>query len=508
MPATTFKFMTPARLRLRRSAKRWTPHAYQRKALKFLLEHGAAGLFLDPGLGKTSIVAAAAKVLKNEGLLGGLLVLGPLRPIQEVWPEELDGWRDFHDLDYVVLHGDNKDADVAERHDIYLINFEGLKWLIDRGHLKRLLKKGWITRLVVDELSKMKHTDTQRFKKLRPYLGEFVSRWGLTGSPAANGLMNLFGQVYILDGGNAFGPYITYWRAEFFNSAGVINVQVQTPRGMITKSVVTGWAPKPGAEEAIYQRLRPLVLRMDADDYLRLPKVLNHTVSVTLPPKARKLYDQMEKELVIQLEQGIVTAANAATAIGKCAQIASGALYHHPYDPITGEPVKRGCELVHTAKLDALLDLIDELQGKPLWCAYEWVHERERICAALDAPGAPTPWIGGGTTGKRLTEIKDAWNAGELPYCFGQPQSVAHGLNFQKSHAAHVGYFTVPYDYELYDQFMRRLRRQGNQSEWMHVYHFVVKDTVDEDRVTAVRTKKRGQDALFRALQARLLPRK
>ncbi len=445
-------------------------------------------------------------MLKNEGMLGGALVLGPLRPIQDVWPEEIKEWSDFHGLTYCVLHGPKKDFNVQHRYDIYLLNFEGLKWLIDKGHLKTLLKRGWITRLVVDELSKLKHTDTQRFKLLKPYLGAFASRWGLTGSPAANGLMNLFGQVYVLDGGAAFGPYITYWRAAHFSPTGTATVQYRTPGGaMASKVVQIGWTLKPGAEQLIYAKLRPLVLRMDADDYLDLPKILPHVHKVKLPPAARKIYKQMEDDLVVQLEAGLITAANTATAIGKCRQIASGALYHHAFDPITGLPTKGGYSVIHDAKLDALEDLLEELQGTPIFCAYEWQHDIERIVARL-AP-EEVPYIGGGVSAKKLTDYKDRWNRNELPWLFGQPQSVAHGLNFQKGNAAHVGFFTLPWDFETYDQFIRRVRRQGNSSKWLHLHHWVVEDTVDEDVAFALKRKEKGQRALFDALKARLLSR-
>lgn len=478
-----------------RELPRWAPHAYQKKAVKFLLEHGGAGLFLDPGLGKTSITLAAISVLKREGLFNGALVLAPLRPAQQVWPEELQGWADFADLTYCVLHGPKKEELLQQRHDIYIINYEGLRWLVGSGALKTLLKKAWVDTLVVDELSKLKWMQTQRFKLIKPLLPKFQRRWGLTGSPAANSLMNLFGETYILDCGRAFGPYITYFKRQYFLSTGTTRVQTHN-RGM--QEVEIGWVPKPGAEEELYAKLRPTVLRMDADDYLTLPKLLPHYHKIDLPPAARKVYDEMEEELVALLDGNLVTAANTATAMGKCRQIASGALYLHKIDPITGAPAAGGWREVHAAKLDFLEDLLDELQGQPLWCGYEFQHDIERIVKRL---GKATPWIGGGVSSARAAELQRAWNANELPYLFANPQSVGHGLNLQKGNAAHVGFFTLPWDYELYDQFIRRLRRQGNAATTLHVHHIVARDTVEEYVLASLKGKRRGQQALFDALK-------
>ncbi len=496
MPDTTSKRTTTPPPR----SQPWVPLPYMLKAVKFLLEHAAAGLFLDPGLRKTSITLAALCLLKKHEQLRGALILAPLRPARLVWPFELKKWTDFGGLTYCVLHGPNKDFDVKTRYDLYIINFEGLKWLIDKGHLATLLRLKWIDTLVVDELSKMKHADTQRFKLLKPFLARFTRRWGLTGSPAANSLLNLFGQAYVLDCGKTFGPYITYFRAEFFTSTGTVTVDTKYGE----KTVAVGWQPRAGTEKLLFSRLKPLVMRMAADDYLDLPQIMSHTHKIELPPAARKLYDKMEETLVIELETGVVTAANVATAVGKCRQIASGALYKGAVDPITGAPTTGPAWAhIHDAKLDAFLDLVDELQGQPIFVAYEWRHDVERLGAALGGLDK-LPYIGGGVSDKKAEAHLKAWNRNELPYMFGQPQSVGHGLNAQEGNAAHVAFFTVPWDYELYEQFIGRLRRSGNTAKTLHVHHFVVADSVDGDVMNALARKRRGQSALFDALRERL----
>jgi len=468
----------------------WNPAPYQLKAVQWLLERSAAALFLDPGLRKTSCTYAALKVLKNEGLLDGAVIVAPLRPAQMVWPAEQKKWTEFGDLDVVLLHGPRKDKLVAEKHDVYVVNYEGLAWLTGKKHLRALLKNKWVDTLVFDELSKMKHTRTARFKTIAPWLPKFRRRWGLTGSPAANGLMNLFGEVQALDLGAAFGPYITYFRARYFLPVGDYD-----------------WRIQPGAEQLIYDRIKPLALRMDASDYLQLPKLLPPTViKYDLPSAARKMYDELEEELVTLLMSGErLTAPTASVVRGKLRQIAGGAVLRNEYDPITGIKLRtKGDEwvLVHDEKLDALEALVDELEGTQLLVGYEYIHDLERL---LKRFGKDTPYIGGGVSLKKALEIEAAWNAGEIPLLFGQPQSVGHGLNFQGSHAHHVAWFTLTDDYELYDQFIKRLLRSGNKASRLFVYHFIARNTTEEAVAANLRRKAKGQQGLFDAINEYLV---
>ena len=462
----------------------WKPHAYQRKAMRFVLEHPQAALFLDPGLGKTAVTLGTISVLKKQMLTRGALVIAPLRVAVSVWPEEVARWADFRHLSIAVLHGKERENLAAEPHDIYVTNFDSLPWLIESGTLGRWFRNGWVDHLVIDELSKFKHPRTQRFKLLRPWLQKFRRRLGLTGSPAPNSLMDLFGQVYVLDRGARLGQYITHYRQNYF-----------VPDGLY------GWKIKEGAERLIYTKLADVALRMDAKDHLELPPKVDNIIRVNLPPKAAAVYREMENEMIAVLDTERVTASSAAAVSGKCRQIANGALYADPIDPITGEPKggKREWLPVHDAKLEALADLADELQGAPMLVAYEFQHDLARLLKRF--PG--TPHIGGGVSTTRSKELEAAWNSNALPLLFVHPASVGHGLNLQRGGAAHVCWFGLTWDFELYDQLNRRLLRQGSTADRIMVHHLVARDTVDEVVMGVLRAKRRTQDALLDALRRR-----
>lgn len=470
------------------SPQRWSPHAYQKKAVKWLLEHGAAALFLDPGLGKTSISLAAFSFLKKRKVATKALVIAPLRVCHQVWPVEAAEWDDFKHLKVVVLHGPHKDKLLEEDADVYCINPEGLEWLIN-GKGSKFDARRWrrlaFDTLIIDELTKFKHPKGKRFKALKQVLGTFGRRWGLTGTPAANGLLDLFGQCYVLDLGNALGQYITHYRMNYF-----IN-----PDGQGWK-----WAPQHGATERIYERLKPLALRMSAEDYLSLPELTDVFVNLELPPKARKLYDQLEEDLIAKMDDGLVVAANAAAASVKLRQIANGGLYvDDDVASIIGGKERSEIE-IHDVKTDWLVELVEELQGSPLLVAYEFKHDLARLQAAF---GKDLPYIGGGVGTARTKEIVAAWNNGELPLLAVHPQSAGHGLNLQAGSAAHLAHYALTWDLDLYEQLIRRIWRQGTKAKRIFRYHAVMKDTVDEDMRWALRHKATGQKALFDALTAR-----
>ena len=287
---------------------KWKPHAYQKGAIKFLLERACAALFLDPGLGKTSITLGAVKILLAEKLIRRVLVVAPLRVCYSVWPKEVKKWEDFQNIRVAVLHGKDKERNLRSEAEVYVINPEGLAWLMTDGRFKLL----GADVLVIDESSKFKHTNTARFKTLRPVLSKFSRRYILTGTPCPNGLLDLFGQVYILDLGKSFGPFITHYRTEFFEPTGF---------GGFT------WVPKHGTEERIQKLLKPLALRLSAKDYLELPELIPVKVEIELPPDARKIYDQLETELITLVDGQVVTALSVAAANTKCRQVANGGLY-------------------------------------------------------------------------------------------------------------------------------------------------------------------------------------
>jgi SNF2 family DNA or RNA helicase len=460
-----------------------------------LLEHAASALFLDPGLGKTSITLAAIKLLKKKKVLDKVLLIAPLRVCHSVWPAEVSKWKDFNHLKVIVLHGPNKDQLLQEEADIYVINPEGLEWLLQvekrktktgrtqiSVNMRRFKRLGFDT-LVIDELSKFKHANTNRFKAMKLVLHTFARRWGLTGSPAANGLMGLFSQCYMLDEGRTLGRYITHYRSTYFE---------QGYDGF-------SWHLREGADEEIYERLRPLALRM-GDDLLDMPKLVENNIKVQLPPKVMEIYEHLEEDLIAKLEEGVVTAKTAAAASMKCRQVANGGIYLEPEVQalVKLPPSKRDWVDLHEEKLDALEDLVEELQGSPLLVAYDFNHDLERIKKRF---GNDVPYIGSGVSTKKAQALEVAWNRGELPYLFGHPQSIAHGLNLQEV-GQHVCFHSMVWDYELWDQFIRRVRRQGNKSKRVYVHHLIAEGTIDEVILATLKLKKKGQNALFQALKA------
>jgi SNF2 family DNA or RNA helicase len=443
-----------------------------KKAVAHLVRQPSAGLFLDPGLRKTSITLKAFLELRARGEVTRLLVLAPLRPAYSVWPAEAAKWDVFEGLTVAVMHGAKKEAEfLRDDVDVHVINYDGLAWLLKVAIAHR--RWPW-DMLVCDESTKLKNTRTQRVKALRPFLPRFKRRVILTGTPAPRGLLDLFGQVYVMDLGRAFGPYVTHYREKFFNPTGY---------GGYT------WVPKKGAEEQIYARLNGSVLRMSAEDHLELPPLVINDIAVDLPPAARLAYEALERDLVARINDRTVTAKNAAVATGACRQLANGGIY-------TGPDHDHDFEQVHEAKTEALLDLVEELDGKPLLIAYEFRHDLARLRAAL--PGLEV--IGGGVGVKRAVALEAAWNAGELPYLALHYQSV-HGLNIQSAPLSALCCYAMTWDLELYQQLLKRLHRSGRESRVV-AHRLIARATVDEAQRDALDRKARGQADLFEALRA------
>ena len=433
-----------------------------------LLSQGSAGLFLDPGLGKTSIVLAAFKILKKEGFVKSMLIVAPLRVCHNVWPEEIRKWENFNELTIRVLHGKDKADALEEDVDIYVINPEGLSWLFDP---KARRWRDWDI-LCIDESTKFKDTQTKRFKLMRKHFESFTRRWILTGTPVPNGIGDLFGQIFVLDLGHALGRYVTHFRNKYFH--------------------VEGWdkynyIPNNGSFEAIVDRVDPLVMRMSAHDYLDMPPVVVlEPVMVDMPPKAWQTYREIEDDFITKLDEGVIVAANAAVAGGKCRQIANGALYiNEEHDWVE----------THTEKLDALSDILEELGGAPTLVMYEFNHDRERL---LNRFGSATPVLGGGTSTAQADRYIDDFNNGHIPVMFCHPASMAHGLNLQEV-CHHIIWLGITWNLEHYDQSIARINRQGQKNP-VFVYHIIARDTLDERVLSVLKAKDRTQQSVFRAL--------
>lgn len=484
----TSKSTTALIPRLQLSPQPWLPLPYMKKAVKWLLEHAAAALLLDPGLRKTSITLAAFTFLHKRKVANRMLVIAPVKAAYRVWPAEVKKWRDFNHLKIVVLHGPKKEQLLKSEADIYVINPEGLEWLIYGGRGGTFDRRRWkafgFDTLTIDELTKFKHPKGVRFKALKLVLDTFSRRWGLTGSPAANGLLDLFGQCFVLDLGNALGRYITHYRMTYFNN----------PDKQGWK-----WILKPGAKEVIYEKIKPLALRMADKDYLELPEIVDVPTILDLPPDAQVLYEALEDDLIAKIDKKLIVAANAAAAGTKLWQICNGGLYYDDdVAAILGGSAQRKALVIHQEKTDWLEELIEELQGEPVLVAYQFAHDLERL---LERFGKDSPVFGSNM--KRNGEIEEAWNRNELPYVFGQQESIAHALNLQDGNARHVAHYSTTWNLEVWDQVTRRIRRSGNTNKKVFRHFAIMRNTTDEDRRYAINRKDKGQQAMFDALMIR-----
>lgn len=475
-------------------ALQWKPEPYMLEAVGFLLEQACAGLFLDPGLRKTSITLAAIKVLKKEGLMRSALVVAPLRVCYSVWPKEAKKWKDFAGLRVEVLHGPKKEEAASREADIYVINPEGLEWLFGVTKTTRVTRAGSKRKdfsydlarfkamdcdlLVVDEVSKFKNYASDRLQMMKPLLGLFARRWGLTGSPASNGLMGLFGIMYMIDQGKALGQYITHYRNAFF-----------MPQGYGGYSYVL----RPGAEERIYAAIAPYVFRLKAEDYIKLPELVVNKIEVELPPEARRIYDELEDDFITLFGDEAVMAANTGAALTKCRQVANGGIYLTPEVDEKGRKAsKREWRHLHTAKVEAVQDVLEELGGSPAIVTYDFAHDLERLLKGL---GKDSAVIGQGTA-REDDKLIERWNRGELPWLITQLSAMSHGINAQEGNAQHIVMPALTYDFEVLDQLVRRLRRSGNTAKHVFLHLIVAKDTVDE-AMWAATTRKDGTQGAF-----------
>lgn len=449
----------------------YNPHPYQLRAIQWLCQpQPGRALFLEPGLGKTSITLAALSVLISRGHAKRALVVAPLRPAYLVWPAELKKWADFRDLTSRNLHAlkGSERATGYGKAQIDIINYDGLRWL-----LPLIAESNPYDVLALDESTKVKHTDTARFKALKPLLPTFARRWLLTGTPAPRGIEDLFGQTYCADLGERLGKFVTHFRRAYFTE--------EKKRGGYSL-----WTPKPGAQQLVEKKLADLALTMTAEDYLKMPKLLVNDIAVDLPSNAWHVYKKLEDYFFAEVQGGNVTAANAAAKAMKLRQVVGGAVYDSD----------RNAPQIHTAKLDALADLVEEQSGSPLLVAVAFQHE---VGAIREALGRDVPYLGGGVTAKAAEEIARQWNAGELPVLLAHPTSVAHGLNLQAGGHA-VCWFSLTWNLEEYAQFNARIYRQG-QTKTVIIHRLIAPRTIDERVASVLDDKSDRQRSIMEALK-------
>lgn len=445
-------------------------HDYQKYAVKFIEEHPVSALLLDMGLGKTITTLTAINNLMFDMFeVRKVLIIGPLRVTRDTWPAEIEKWEHLRHLRYSIVIGtpDERKAALNTDADIYIINRENVDWLVSNTNFDYDM-------VVIDELSSFKNHQSKRFKalmKVRPKVKRIV---GLTGTPASNGLMDLFAEFRLLDMGERLGRFIGQYRNEYFKP--------DKQNGYIVYS----YKPLPDAEERIYEKISDITVSMKAVDHLKMPELISNEYAVKMSESEKEKYKELKDELIFEVQDTEITAANAAALSNKLCQMSNGAIYDDENNIIP----------IHSRKLDALEDIIESANGKPVLVAYWFKHDRTRIAERLNKLGIIYQEI------KSVQSIKN-WNSGKLPVALIHPASAGHGLNLQ-SGGNFLVWFGLTWSLELYQQTNARLWRQGQQSETVIIQHIVTKGTVDERILKALKEKDETQTALMTAVRAEM----
>lgn len=451
---------------------KYEPYDYQKYATRYIETHPIAAVLLDMGLGKTSITLTAINNLLFDYFdVHRILVIAPLRVARSTWADEIEKWDHLHDLTFAIAVGSEKERLEAlkKQADITMINRENLQWLIEKSG-----QPFGYDMVVIDELSSFKNHQAKRFKalmKVRPKVKRIV---GLTGTPSSNGLMDLFAEFKILDMGVRLGRFIGQYRNTYFKP------------DKVNGPIVYSYKPLPGAEDAIYEKISDITISMKAADHLKMPELVNTKYMVHLSEKEKKKYEDMKAELVLELPEGEITAANAASLSGKLSQMANGAVYADDESILP----------IHDRKLDALEDIIESANGKPLLIAYWFKHDLMRIEQWLTEKKIPFQKLDSDASMKK-------WNKGELPVALIHPASAGHGLNLQSGGSTLV-WFGLTWSLELYQQTVARLYRQGQSSGTVTVIHILTEGTVDEKIMRALADKDNTQSAMIDAVKAEL----
>lgn len=451
---------------------KFIPHDYQQYAIQFLTEHPVAALLLDMGLGKTvTTLTAINELLFDRFEIRRVLVIAPLRVARDTWSAEIEKWEHLKHLKYSVAVGTSAERRQAlhARTDICILNRENISWLVEESGIPFDFDM-----LVIDELSGFKNHQTKRFKalmKVRPKVKRIV---GLTGTPSSNGLLDLWAEFRLLDMGQRLGRFIGQYRTAYF--------QPDKRNGM----VVYSYKPLPQAEKQIYDKISDITISMKAIDYLQMPELLMTESRVQLSKQEAERYKQLKQDLVLDLPEGEITATNAAALSNKLCQMSNGAIYDDENNMIP----------IHSRKLDALEDMIESANGKPVLVAYWFKHDRTRITERLRKLGVVYQEI------KSAESIKN-WNSRKLQVALIHPASAGHGLNLQAG-GNFLVWFGLTWSLELYQQTNARLWRQGQQSETVVIQHIITKGTIDEHILKALQAKDETQTALMQAVKAEI----
>ena len=459
-------------------------HTYQLHIIDHILTHPSSGIFVEMGLGKTiATLTAVSRLMFDSFEISKVLVIAPKFVAENVWSTETDKWDHTRFLRLSLVTGTEKQRINAlnAAADIYIINRENVAWLV--GHYRSHFP---FEMIVIDELSSFKSPKAQRFKSLRHVLPRIERIVGLTGTPAPNGLIDLWSQLYLLDQGKSLGNRLTLFRDKYF-----------TP-GRRNGPIIYEYRIKPGADKEIHQAISGICISMKSADYLELPSRIDHYIKVRLENDIMKKYTDFEATLMLELLQGQeITAVNAAVLSGKLRQFANGAVYDDDKNFIT----------IHDAKLEALKELIEQANGNPVLIFYEFRHDLIRIMQTLKehAPQSLSPKSS--LSHCRIVKLSNSqilqeWNKGKIPILLAHPASAGHGLNLQFGGNT-VIWFGADWSLELYQQANARLHRQG-QSKPVNVYHLIAENTIDEDVIKSLASKSSGQESLMNSIKARL----
>lgn len=450
---------------------RYNPHNYQKYAISYIEKHPIAAVILEMGLGKTSITLSAIRNLMFDSfVVSKVLVIAPLRVAKFGWSDEIKKWDHLRTIRYSVAVGSESERlkALSEKADIYIINRENVQWLVEDSGIPFDFDM-----VVIDELSSFKNYQTKRFKalmKVRPKVKRIV---GLTGTPSSNGLMDLYAEFRLLDMGERLGRFIGQYRNTYF-----------TPDKR-NGQIIYSYKPLPFAENEIYRKISDITISMKSDDYLEMPELISSETAVHLSEKEQKKYDELKKELVLQISDAEITAANAASLSNKLVQMANGAVYSDDEKVVE----------IHSRKLDALEDLIESANGKSLLVAYWFKHDLKRIAERLTEKSIPFQILNSEESIRR-------WNKRELSVALIHPASAGHGLNLQNGGSTIV-WFSLTWSLELYQQTNARLYRQG-QKDTVIIQHIITKGTIDEQILKALEKKDTTQQALMSAVKANL----
>ena len=449
----------------------YEPYPYQQYCAARIVADAAVGLFLDMGLGKTVITLDAINTLRyDRWAVQRVLIIAPKKVAEGPWTKEAQKWEHLRHLRISAVLGSQQKRlrALATPADIYVINRDNVAWLVD------YFKNAWpFDMVVLDESSSFKNSQSKRFKALKLVRSRINRLVELTGTPASNGLIDLWAQIYLLDGGARLGRTLGQYRERFFDP------------DKRSRTQIFSYTPKDGSMEYIQQAIGDICVSMKAEDYLNLPDRMFDDVPVVLDDKARKAYRQLERDLLLELDEGQITAASAGVLTGKLLQLCNGA----------GNDSEKRPLAIHNCKVEAFLEVLEQLNGQHCLVFYNFQHDRDRLLAALEPLGLRVRVY-------QSAADEDAWNAGEVDVLLAHPASCAYGLNLQNG-GHHIVWFGLTWSLEQYEQANKRLHRQG-QRHPVIVHHLVVQGSMDEDVIESLRAKGNTQEALMDALKARI----